>query len=77
MTQALQELASGGNSPAAQRAQYALQLVAAHQAGQVSTDEYRAILEDLVRTDALEAEADSLESKQMLVFGVTQLISMV
>ena len=77
MTQLLQELASGGNSPAAQRAQYALQLVAAHQAGQVSTDEYRAILEDLVRTDALEAEADSLESKQMLVFGVTQLISLV
>jgi hypothetical protein len=34
-------------------------------------------LEDLVRTDALEAEADSLESKQMLVFGVTQLIKMV
>ena len=76
MTQALQELATG-NSPAAQRAQYALQLLAAHQAGQVSTDEYRAILEDLVRTDALEAEADSLESKQMLVFGVTQLISLV
>ena len=44
MTQALQQLAAG-NSPAAQRAQYALQLVAAHQAGQVSTDEYRAILE--------------------------------
>lgn len=76
MTQALQQLAAG-NSPASQRAQYALQLVAAHQAGQVSTDEYRAILEDLVRTDALEAEADSLESKQMLVFGVTQLISLV
>lgn len=76
MTQALQQLATG-NSPASQRAQYALQLVAAHQAGQVSTDEYRAILEDLVRTDALEAEADSLESKQMLVFGVTQLISLV
>lgn len=76
MTQVLQELAAG-NSPAAQRAQYALQLAAAHQAGQVSTDEYTALLEDLVRTDALEAEADSLESKQMLVFGVTQLIKMV
>jgi hypothetical protein len=76
MTQALHELATG-NSPSAQRAQYALQLVAAHQAGQVSTDEYRAILEDLVRTDTLAAEADSLESKQMLVFGVTQLISLV
>jgi hypothetical protein len=76
MTQVLQELATG-NSPAAQRAQYALQLAAAHQAGQVSTDEYTALLEDLVRTDALEAEADSLESKQMLVFGVTQLIKMV
>lgn len=76
MTQALQELANG-NSPASQRAQYALQLAAAYQAGQVSTDEYKALLEDLVRTDALEAEADSLESKQMLVFGVTQLISLV
>jgi hypothetical protein len=76
MTQELQQLASG-SSPAAQRAQYALQLATAHQAGQVSTDEYKALLEDLVRTDALEAEADSLESKQMLVFGVTQLIKMV
>ena len=76
MTQALHELANG-TSPASQRAQYALQLAAAYQAGQVSTDEYKALLEDLVRTDALEAEADSLESKQMLVFGVTQLISLV
>jgi hypothetical protein len=76
MTQVLQELAAG-SSPAAQRAQYALQLAAAHQAGQVSTDEYQALLEDLVSTDALAAEADSLESKQMLVFGVTQLIKMV
>jgi hypothetical protein len=76
MSQTLQELATG-SSPASQRAQYALQLMAAYQTGQVSTDEYRAILEDLVRTDALEAEADSLQAKQMLVFGVSQLISMV
>ena len=77
MSQTLYELASTGTSPAAQRAQYALELTTAYQTGQVSPDEYKALLEDLVRTDTLEAEADSLQAKQALVFGVSQLISLV
>ena len=76
MSQELNQLAQSGNGPSAQRAQYALQLSAAYQTGQVSADEYKALLEDLVNTAALEAEADSLQSKQMLVFGITQLIQL-
>lgn len=76
MSQELHQLAQSGNSPSAQRAQYALQLNSAYQTGQVSADEYKALLEDLVNTSALEAEADSLQAKQMLVFGITQLIQL-
>ena len=65
--QELYNIANCNKPWAAQRAQYAIQLAEAYQAGQVSPDEYKALLEDLVRTDRLEAEADDIELKTMLV----------
>ncbi len=65
--QELHAIANCGKPWAAQRAQYALQLNQALQQGQVSTDEYKALLEDLVRTDRLDSEADDIELKTMLV----------
>ncbi len=68
--QDLYSIANSNKPWAAQRAQYALQLYEAFQAGQVSPDEYKALLEDLVRTDRLDAEADDVELKTMLVQSV-------
>lgn len=76
MSPELHEIANSGIGWAAQRAQMALQINAAFQTGQVSPDEYKALLEDLIRTDALDAEADNLQVKQILVFGVSQLITL-
>lgn len=69
----LRSLAGCGRPWAEQRALMALQLADAYATGQVSTDEYRALLEDLVRTDQLDAEADDVEMKNMLVYGVMML----
>jgi hypothetical protein len=53
-----------------QRAQMVLQIVNQRQLGQISGDEARELLEDLVRTDVLDAEADDLEMKTFLVSSV-------
>jgi len=68
--QELYNIANCNKPWAAQRAQYAIQLHDALQAGQVSADEYKALLEDLVRTDKLDSEADDIELKTMLVQSV-------
>ena len=52
---------------AKQRAEMALQIMNARQRGEISQDEARELLEDLVRTDKLDAEADDLETKTLLV----------
>lgn len=72
----LRALVGCGRPWAAERAQYALQLAEALQNNQISTDEYKALLEDLVRTDVLDAEADDIEIKNMLVYGVYGLIQL-
>ena len=68
--QELYNIANCNKPWAAQRAQYAIQLHDALQSGQVSADEYKALLEDLVRTDKLDSEADDIELKTMLVQSV-------
>ena len=68
--QELYNIANCNKPWAAQRAQYAIQLHDALQLGQVSADEYKALLEDLVRTDKLDSEADDIELKTMLVQSV-------
>jgi hypothetical protein len=57
-----------------QRAQMALQIVNQRQLGQISGDEARELLEDLVRTDVLEQEADDLEMKTFLVSSIYALV---
>ena len=71
----LNQLANCNRPWAAERAKYALELANAIQNGQVSKEEGRALLEDLVRTDVLDNEADNAEMRAMLVAGVTQLAS--
>lgn len=55
---------------ARQRAQLAIDLVNSFQTGRISGEEYQALLQDLINTDTLNAEADDLETKTMLVQAV-------
>jgi polyhydroxyalkanoate synthesis regulator phasin len=73
---ALAELMNSGNSWAAERAQYALQVHEAVGAGQLSPSEAKEILQDLISTDKLEEAAADQQARAALVFGVTQLISL-
>jgi polyhydroxyalkanoate synthesis regulator phasin len=72
---ALAELMNSGNTWAAERAQYALQVHEAVGAGQLSASEAKEILQDLISTDKLEEEAADQQARAALVFGVTQLLS--
>ena len=76
MSDSLLRLAGCGLPWAEQRAQMALQIAEAVQQGQMSKDEARALLEDLVNTDQLNEEATNAEARAMLVFGVTQIAQM-
>jgi len=73
---ALAELMNSGNTWAAERAQYALQVHQAVGAGQLSASEAREILQDLISTEKLEEAAADQQARAALVFGVTQLISL-
>jgi polyhydroxyalkanoate synthesis regulator phasin len=73
---ALAELMNSGNTWAAERAQYALQVHQAVGAGQLSPSEAKEILQDLISTDKLEEAAADQQARAALVFGVTQLISL-
>ena len=66
----LKEIATCGHGWAEERAQTALQLTEDLNAGSISADEYRELMEDLVRTDQLDAEASDIELKTMLVTAV-------
>jgi polyhydroxyalkanoate synthesis regulator phasin len=70
----LSELMQSGNTWAAERAQYALQVHEAVGAGQLSANEAKEILQDLISTDKLQESAADQQLTAALVFGVTQLI---
>lgn len=76
MSNVLHEVINSGQPWAAERAQYALQIAEALQNNQISQDEARALLEDLIATEKLEADGADLQLRAALVFGVTQVISM-
>jgi len=76
MSNVLHEVINSGQPWAAERAQYALQIAEALQNGQISQDEARALLEDLINTEKLESAGADLQLRAALVFGVTQVLSM-
>jgi polyhydroxyalkanoate synthesis regulator phasin len=67
---------NSGNTWAAERAQYALQVHEAVGAGQLSASEAKEILQDLISTEKLEEAAADQQAVAALVFGVTQLASL-
>jgi hypothetical protein len=70
MFEQLQQLAGHSDPAISLRAQTALQIAQARQAGEISESEYRELLEDLVRTDRLDSECQDLAMKTMLVTAV-------
>jgi hypothetical protein len=71
----LKSLVGCGKSWAEERAQMALEFAAQYEAGDLSADEYKELLEDLVRSDVLDEEADDMAVKSALVSGVMGLAS--
>jgi len=72
--QQLYEMVHSGPPWAAQRADTALRIQQALSNGEISKDEARELLEDLVRTDRLEAEADDMALKAVLVSSIYAII---
>jgi polyhydroxyalkanoate synthesis regulator phasin len=75
--QELLHCANSGRGWAAERAQVALQIAEALQQGQINPSEAKELLEDLVRTDKLDAEADDIALKTMLVTGIYAIIQVI
>lgn len=75
MREELEKLSSCGDSWAAERAQMALNFMNEHAAGNLSDSEYKELLEDLVRTDAVDAAETNLEIKGILVGAISGAVS--
>lgn len=67
----LNDIINSGNTWAAERAQYTAQVSEAVASGQLSADEGKAILADLISTEKLEESAVNAELRAALVELVT------
>jgi len=67
MQDQLRELARSGPPWAQQRAAQALQFMDALARQDITESEYQELMQDLARSDSLNAEADDLEVKNLLV----------
>ena len=67
MIDQLQFLSSCGRPWAEQRAQMALEITEALQRKEISQSEYQALMADLIQSDKLNAEADDMDVKNLLV----------
>lgn len=66
----LERLAKCGQGWAEQRAQMALTICESHARGDLTRDECQELMHDLVRTDSLDQEAGSIETKTALIKAV-------
>lgn len=73
----LKNLTNCGAGWAEERAQLAIDFAEQHANGELSDSEYKELLEDLIRTDVLDEEADDLATKSALVTGVMGLLQVV
>lgn len=67
MKEQLQFLSTCGRPWAEQRAQFALEITEAVEQQKISQEEYSALMADLINSDKLNAEADDMDIKNMLV----------
>jgi polyhydroxyalkanoate synthesis regulator phasin len=76
MSDTLVNVINSGQSWAADRAKYALDVHNAVGAGQLSPSEAKEILQDLISSQQLAEQATDQQLMAALVFGVTELLSM-
>jgi len=67
MREQLQSIISSGKPWAAERAQMALAIMSQYEGGGLSLEEYQELMQDLVRSDVLNAQADDQDLKNLLV----------
>jgi hypothetical protein len=75
--QLLEQMAQDGRGWVRERAEMAIILQDQFTSGGLDESEYQELMMDLVRSDRLDAEADDLDTKTMLVtaiYGVAQVI---
>ena len=65
--QQLHEIAATGPGWARERAEMALAIMSQYEGGGLDLDEYQELMQDLVRSDLLNAQADDQELKNLLV----------
>ena len=70
MKQELEHLVATAPEWAARRAQYALEITATYESGELTESEYQELMRDLVHADQFNEEADNLEIKNYLVTAV-------
>ena len=75
--QELLQCVNSGRGWAAERASVALQIAQALEQKQIDPSEAKELLEDLIRTDRLDSEADDIELKTLLVTGVWAVIQVI
>ena len=73
----LKSLVGCGKSWAEERAQMAIEFTEQLNAGDLSADEYKELMEDLIRTDVLDEEADDMAVKTALVGAVKGVMAIV
>ena len=73
----LKSLVGCGKSWAEERSQMALQFADQYKAGELNQDEYQELMQDLIRTDKLDAEADDMAVKNALVAAVKSLMKII
>jgi polyhydroxyalkanoate synthesis regulator phasin len=70
MSKELEQLCNNTDPAISSRARMALDITAALKQGDISQDEYKELVEDLVRSDVLDKECSNLETKTMLVTAI-------
>lgn len=73
----LKELVGCGKGWAEERAAMALEFAEQHARGELADDEYKELMQDLIRTDALDKEADDIAVKTALVSAVNAAMMLV
>ena len=67
MREQLQSIVSSGRPWAAERATMALAMTEALERGELGQAEYQELMQDLIRSDVLNAQADDQDLKNLLV----------
>ena len=67
MREQLESIMTSGPPWAAQRAEMALAIMSQYEGGGLELEEYQELMRDLVRSDALNSQADDQELKNLLV----------